>query len=277
MLQYFNRALPQKNFQKLIRKIYEKYFDELRSFNRDFNEFIENRENPEYRFDEPDNFLYFSSHNLSTNADFEELTFQLFNTIIPFTTSQLNIGTSNESLLDIIFRVYKEYATLNIKSDISECVNDNDSNIISELRQGSEFTRGQLSVQKKIVLMTRSLIQILAAMFNYQPRFGLSLSLGKLLKLVRIMADWKIFFSNECAGIYTLYYTELTIRTIGQRMHRSRSTKIVHKSKKSSKLVIGKTKGNHKANSKKTKKIFPSSSRKSLRIRKRYPSKRLLN
>jgi len=55
--------------------------------------------------------------------------------------------------------------------------------------------------------MARVIIAMLTALFRYRPRYALGLKMSQYQKLIRILADWKLWFTRACPGIYTLYYT----------------------------------------------------------------------
>merc|ERR1712173_35364 len=86
---------------------------------------------------------------------------------------------------------------------------------------GEKVSRRNFIYMKKSILMARVIIAMGTALFRYRPRYALGLKMKQFIKLIRIMADWKLWFARECPGIYKLYYTEFVIRTIGRMPNRN--------------------------------------------------------
>ena len=52
--------------------------------------------------------------------------------------------------------------------------------------------------------MARILIRIVAACFHLRPRFAIDFEMSKFVKIIRILADWTKYFTNECPEICPL-------------------------------------------------------------------------
>lgn len=118
---------------------------------------------------------------------------------------------------------------------------DHEIGVVLHCRQvgrREKVSRHNFIYTKKSILMARVIIAMLTALFRYRPRYALGLKMSQYQKLIRILADWKLWFTRACPGIYTLYYTEFVIRTIGrmpnrnEQYHKIKSNKINPCSKK---------------------------------------------
>jgi len=211
LLNFFHGRMPKAQFRRNITKLYQKFVREFLEFNENFDKFTENREDNHFKMTFPKlSYDSFSVYKFKSNSWIEEVCENFFSLVLPFVGLDVLVN-KNETLIDVILRLYKGFYQLWVYEDLTDQVNDRDIVTVYRATQGRGSRKTGIKFTKNI-FMARILIRIVAACFNLRPRFAIDFEMSKFVKIIRILADWTKYFTNECPEICPLYYTEFMLR-----------------------------------------------------------------
>jgi len=216
IMDFFRDNLPTSKYRKLSRELFKNFMDEFLEFNKAYDEYINERDNPDYCIEQEDDFEFFSRYNFNLNERFEEIAYNFMIVILPLRESDGSVVPHSEQL-DVLFGMYADYARLGISEDLSFVTTDSKVGIIRQFThdKNGKVTRRQTVMKKKSLYLARVIVTILSALLENRPRYAMGLPNEYFIKFVKIMADWKELFSSDCPQLFRHYYTECLLRRSG--------------------------------------------------------------
>jgi len=213
ILKYLQYIMSPEAFLNIMETALDKFFDELFIFLKKFEKFVECRNSESYQIEESEDFQFFSEYCFKYNIWLEELCRNFLGLTLPHLQVTRKFGFMDENLVEILIRLYDDFLNLGIEEDLTDLTSDNEVGFIHFYpSHGRKLMRNELFKARKSIYIARIVKDIFAAFLIHRPRHALGESDEVLMRVARIVADWKKTFTRTCPGAFKLYLTEITLR-----------------------------------------------------------------